>query len=116
MALGEARVRALGASVGELDGAEQLLLETIAALLVELFVGVAELGERVGELLDRRGDGIEQALLRVGGRVRHSSRVFTCLSHGGNRPARDEAIGAWQRGSNRVRRGAGNGEQISSWD
>jgi hypothetical protein len=77
MALGEARVSALGASVGELHGAEQLLLETIAALLVELFVGVAELGERVGELLDRLGDRIEQALLRVGGRVRHSSRVFT---------------------------------------
>src|SRR2546427_235161 len=46
VALGELRVRAPRAPVGELDGPEELLLEPVGAVLVELLVGLAEARER----------------------------------------------------------------------
>ncbi len=71
MALGKTRVRALGAAVGDLDGAKQLPFQALGALLVELLVGLAERGERDAELFDRRRYGVEQALASLGCRVGH---------------------------------------------
>ncbi len=62
VALGEARVRALGAAVGQLDGPEQRLLEPVAGLLVQRLVGGAERGERDRQPVDRLGDLVEQLL------------------------------------------------------
>ena len=60
VALGEAGVRAAGAAVGDLDRAEQLLLEPVAAALVELLVGGAERRERAAELVGGDRDRVEE--------------------------------------------------------
>jgi len=83
MARGERGVRALSAAVGDLDGAEELLLEPLGALLVELLVGLTERGERHSELFDRGRYRIEQPLPRVRGGVRHRLRLFTDRARGG---------------------------------
>jgi len=69
--LGEARRGALRAAIGELDRAEQCAFQPIAGLLVDLLVGLAELGERHAEALDRARYGVEQPLSCVRGRVGH---------------------------------------------
>ena len=58
-------VRALRPPVGGLDRAEQRRLEPVGAVLVELLVGDAEVGERGRETLDRLRDVVEQLLPRL---------------------------------------------------
>ena len=77
MALGEGRVGALGATVGDLDGAKELLLQAVAALFVEHLVGLAERGQGDPELLDGAGHAVEQSLPGVGRGVGHRPRLFT---------------------------------------
>ena len=62
VALGEAGVRAPRAAVRELDRPEELLLQPVAAVLVELLVRGAEGGERLAERVRRLRDGLEQLL------------------------------------------------------
>ena len=52
----ELGVGAPRAAVGGLHRAEQLLLQHVGGLLVELLVGLAEGGQRLGDLLDRDGE------------------------------------------------------------
>jgi hypothetical protein len=58
-------------AVGELDRAEQLLLEPVGAALVELLVRRAEGGERAAELVGRARDRVEELLARFAGSVGH---------------------------------------------
>ncbi len=71
VALGERRVGALGAPVGLLHRAEQVLLEQVGVALVELLVGGAEGRERDRELIDRVSDRVEQCLAGLSDVVRH---------------------------------------------
>ena len=61
-ARGELRVGALGAPVGQLHRPKELLLQHVSGPLVELFVGLAESGERLGDLLGRDGEIAENLL------------------------------------------------------
>ena len=72
MALGEAGVRPLRAAVGDLDGAEQLLLELVGGALVEQLVGGAERRQRHADLVDRVREVVEQLDPRFLGRVGHA--------------------------------------------
>src|SRR6202040_3958797 len=83
VACGEGGVRALGAAVGDLDRAKELLLEALGALLVELLKCLAQCGERQSELFDRGRYRVEQPLPRIGHGVRHRRRLFAHRMRGG---------------------------------
>ena len=68
VACGELGVRALGAPVGRLHRAEELLLEPVGALVVERLIRIAQRSERDGDLVDGLGDLVQQLL---SGRIRH---------------------------------------------
>ena len=72
-ATGEVRVRALRSSETELHGSEDAVLEPLGVDLVEALVGLAQAGERVPELVDRFGEGVEQLLARIRGGVGHAA-------------------------------------------
>ena len=73
--LGELGVRAPGAAVGALNRAEEVLLEALARVLVELLVGLGQCGERHAELVRSDGEGVEELLPGIGGRVSHTCQV-----------------------------------------
>ena len=68
-------MRALQPTVGDLHGAEELLLEVVGVLLVELLVRRAERGQRRGELVDRVGDDVQQVLACFGVVVSHAPQT-----------------------------------------
>jgi DNA-binding transcriptional LysR family regulator len=73
VALGEAGVRALRPPVGDLDRAEQLLLEPVGGALVEQLVRPAQRGQRRADLVDRFCEVVEQSLPSLCGDVGHQS-------------------------------------------
>ena len=75
VALGEARVGALDAAVRRLHGPEELLLQTVAARLVELLVRRAQRGDRDADLLGRLGDRAEQLLPRLARDISHGESM-----------------------------------------
>ncbi len=71
---GELGVDALRAPVGELDRPEELLLEPLGRVVVELLVGLAQIGQRGPELVGRRGERVEHLLPALRRRVAHRRR------------------------------------------
>ena len=65
----EFRVGPLGAAVGMLYGAKQLLLQHVGGLLVELLVRLAQCRQRLGDLFDRDRQIAQYLLSALSGRV-----------------------------------------------
>jgi hypothetical protein len=74
---GELAVRALRSSVGRLQRPEEILFESLGAVLVEMLIRLTECGESEPQLLCRRRKRVEELLSRVRGGVGHAVRLFT---------------------------------------
>jgi hypothetical protein len=101
VALGETAVGALGAAIGDLHGPEELFLEPVGALVVELLVGGAQVGERETDLLYGVGDRPQQVLARFPRDVGHAWSVALV---GAAPAAAAERVPARQLGHDRLER------------
>ncbi len=75
MAFGEAGVRAPHTPVCHLHRAEQLRLHPVGVAFVEQLVCLSQRRKRRAERFGRLGNGVEQLLPGIGGRVGHAHRL-----------------------------------------